>query len=32
MAGGVGEDVILNMCRDARSISLLQEREDAGFW
>lgn len=30
VAGGVGEDVILNMCRDARSITLLQEREDAG--
>lgn len=30
IAGEVKEDIILNMCRERRSIALLQEREDAG--
>jgi hypothetical protein len=30
IAGEAGEDIILNMCREQRSIALLQEAEDAG--
>ncbi len=30
MAGEVNEDIILNMCREQRSIQILQEKEDAG--
>jgi hypothetical protein len=30
IAGEVKENIILNMCREQRSIALLQEREDAG--
>lgn len=30
IAGEVTEDIIVNMCREQRSIALLQEREDAG--
>lgn len=30
IAGAVDEHVILNMCREVRSIELLQKREDAG--
>jgi hypothetical protein len=30
MAGEVKEDIILNMCREQRSIQILQEKEDAG--
>lgn len=30
IAGGVGEHVIVNMCREPRSIEILQRREDAG--
>lgn len=30
IGGAVSEDIIVNMCREQRSIALLQEREDAG--
>ena len=30
IAGAVDEHIILNMCREQRSITLLQQREDAG--
>lgn len=30
MAGGVEEDIIVNMCRDRQSISVLQKLEDEG--
>lgn len=30
IGGAVHEDIIVNMCREQRSIALLQEREDAG--
>lgn len=30
IAGGVSEDIIVNMCREQRSITLLQQLEDAG--
>ena len=30
LSGAVTEHIILNMCRERRSIQLLQEREDAG--
>lgn len=30
IAGNVSEHIILNMCREQRSIALLQQREDAG--
>ncbi len=30
IAGGIKEDIILNMCREQKSIALLQQLEDAG--
>ncbi|MDE6120295.1 MAG: hypothetical protein K2F63_00745, partial [Muribaculaceae bacterium] len=30
ISGAVSEDIILNMCREQRSIRLLQQREDEG--